>query len=123
MKLDHHWFIEKHVMVLKMYEPPKDEVDAAEFDRTIISYLEQGETVHALVDAREESGSINLRVAAQMKFTRHRHFGYLVLITPNRAAQRMVATMVSRLTPIQLRFANTPEEAIEFLKGVDPSIP
>ena len=129
MTLQCVWLLEDQLIYIRL-SGTVDTQDLRSGNAIISRYLAESKSrsIHLLFDCREVK-QINLGVVQihlELQYLQHPSLGWIVIFGMNRSVEQMIGFLTSvilRLTKLRVREVGTLDEALDFLRSADPSLP
>ncbi|HUN07752.1 MAG TPA: hypothetical protein PLQ56_14175 [Aggregatilineales bacterium] len=120
------WYIENQVLFVHIWGDTDLDDYISYFQQSYEAYDQSdAPVIHTIVDASGVNKQANLiDVQRALPKTRHPRSGWTVTVKdgPGSVMARFVMTMVSKVLNLHFRHFDTLDEALEFLRHIDPNL-
>lgn len=117
------WWVEDRVRYTRFIGESKTE-DVMAIDARLVNFLNAStHPIHFVVDVRDLIQAPPLSQALKIQHMRHEKTGWVIMVgSKHNSALRFMASVAFKVFGAKYKDCNTPEEAVEFLKQVDPDL-
>lgn len=124
MPYDVTWYVEGRVVYSRMWGTITVD-DFRDYMTTLFGYFDNSNAllVHNLLDSRHVTVGLSLRQIVGVVRKPHPRMGWNLEINPNAGTVRIITDMVTQLMGIRNHTFDNLEQALDFLKARDETIP
>jgi len=127
MPIENYWVIPDQIKFVKYIDAVTLD-DLARIANHNIKHLTQPDRTtqfHIINDLTQSTSNPSFLEAKKYSdmVAEHKHFGWTIIINDMNAFMRFTVTMVLQVTQLKYKMVSNMEDAIEFLKTVDSTLP